>query len=126
MKPLTLTPILAVSDTAEHTCNNVLLGEFKNSSQKTARLKVLEARQLGRISPHKLSSSLGGCGEGKKKGGGGVANEQIEHCLFILKGMGCEKLLDQLLWRKKNLCFNITKHSNVAKTHCILSLINPP
>lgn len=28
--------------------------------------------------------------------------------------------------KKKNLYFNITKHGNIAKTHCILSLINPP
>lgn len=43
-------------------------------------------------------------------------NEQIEHSLFILKGMCCEKLLDPLLRRKKTLCFNITQHSNVEKT----------
>lgn len=28
--------------------------------------------------------------------------------------------------KNKDLCFNITKQSNAAKTHCILSLINPP
>lgn len=55
-----------------------------------------------------------------KKKGKKQANKQST-------GTGCEKPLDQLLWRKKkNLYFNITKHGNIAKTHCILSLINPP